>query len=329
MVINMTKKIYDVIGIGSPLIDFTLNVNEDVLQLLDLKKGQMHLVDEIKSKEIFSKIADYKIEKTPGGSSANTLAGISILGGKGAFFGTVGNDSNADYYINETEKAGVKSMLVKDNSLTGHCITFITPDAERTFATHLGAAIRFRKVDVIKEEIINSNILHIEGFLFELPEVREAVIFAMETAKDNDVRISVDLADPGLICRIPEVISDVVKNYASIVFVNEVEAKAFTGKEEEEALDIIHSLCDIAVVKLGASGSLIKSEGKTCRIPVCKTDVINTNGAGDMYAAGVLYGISKNFSIERAGRIGSYVSSIVVSQVSTRLDKKIDIKNIK
>lgn len=325
----MIKKIYDVVGIGSPLIDFTVNVDNSVLDLLDLKKGQMHLVDEKKSRDIFSKITDYKIEKTPGGSSANTLAGVAILGGNGAIFGKVGNDLNGDFYINETEKSGVKSLLAKHNSLTGHCISFITPDAERTFATHLGAAVHFRKEDVVEDEIKNSRILHIEGYLLELPEVREAVIFAMEIAKKSGVKISVDLADPGLISRIPEIINEIVKNSADIVFVNELEAKAFTGKEEEEALDIIHSMCDVAVVKLGSLGSLIKTEAVTCRIPVCKTNVINTNGAGDMYAAGVLFGISRDIPIERAGKIGSYVSSLVVAQVSTRLEKKIDISIIK
>jgi sugar/nucleoside kinase (ribokinase family) len=326
---NMNEKIYDLAGIGSPLIDFTINVNESILDDLKFKKGQMHLIDENKSKEIFEKIKNYKIDKTPGGSAANTLAGLAILGGKGVLFGKVGNDSNAEYYIEETEKSGVKSKLKQHNSMTGHCITFITPDSERTFATHLGAALNFRKDDVDINEIQSSSILHLEGYLFELPEIREAVIYAIKNAKEHNVKISVDLADPGLILRIPDIIDDIVKNYADIVFVNETEAKAFTKKEREEALDIISSFCECAIVKLGEHGSLIKKDSKICNISVCKTQVVNTNGAGDMYAAGILYGIAKNIPIERAGRIASYVSSLVVSQVSTRLSKKIDVESIK
>jgi sugar/nucleoside kinase (ribokinase family) len=325
----MDKKIYDLVGIGSPLIDFTINVNDSVLDDLKLKKGQMHLIDENKSKEIFDKIKNYKINKTPGGSAANTLAGLAVLGGKGVLLGKVGNDSNGEFYIVETEKSGVKSKLKRHNSITGHAITFITPDSERTFATHLGAAINFTKEDVNTDEIKNSRILHMEGYLLELPEIREAVIYAAKIAKQYNVKISIDLADPGLILRIPDVVNDVVKNYADIVFVNELEAKAFTNKEREEALDMIYSLCECAIVKLGEHGSLIKKDSKTCRISVCKTDVVNTNGAGDMYAAGILYGIAKNIPIERAGRIASYVSSLVVSQVSTRLSKKIDVESIK
>ena len=114
----------------------------------------------------------------------------------------------------------------------------------------------------------------------------------------------------------------------AIVFVNELEAKAFTGREEEEALNILCAMCDIAVVKLGESGSLIKKDGDICRIPVYKTNVVNTNGAGDMYAAGLLFGISRGLPIEKAGRIASYTSSLVVSQVSTRLAERIDIEKI-
>ena len=141
----MMKKEYDAAGIGSPLVDFTIEVSDSVLDDLGLKKGQMHLIDEKKSRDIFSKVKDYKMDKTPGGSSANTLAGLAILGGKGVLFGKVGNDANADYYIDETGKSGIKSRLLRHNSMTGHAITLVTPDFGRTFATHLGAAVHFRK----------------------------------------------------------------------------------------------------------------------------------------------------------------------------------------
>jgi sugar/nucleoside kinase (ribokinase family) len=154
------------------------------------------------------------------------------------------------------------------------------------------------------------------------------VIFAMETAKESGVKISIDLADPALIFRIPDVILNIVKDYSDIVFVNELEAKAFTGKEEEEALEIISSMCDIAVVKLGGRGSLIRKAAEIHRIAPNMIEVVNTNGAGDMYAAGLLYGLSRDLPLDRAGRIASYAASLVVAQVSTRLIRKIDIDSI-
>jgi sugar/nucleoside kinase (ribokinase family) len=325
----MTEKIYDVAGIGSPLVDYTIEVDDSILQKLQLSKGQMNLIDEDKSRDIFSALKNFRIDRTPGGSSSNTLSGLSVFGGKGVLFGKVGNDADADFYISETEKSGVKSGLSHHNSMTGHAITFITPDSERPFATHLGAALQIRKNDISEVEVSSSRILHLEGYLFEMPEIREAAIHAMDIAKKNNVKISIDLADPGLIGRIPDILRTVVNDYADIVFANEFEANAMTGKDGEEALNVIAASCETAIVKLGAIGSLIKHNNVIYRIPAYKADVINTNGAGDMYASGLLYGISRNIPMDKSGRIASYASSLVVAQTSTRLNKKIDIDEIK
>ena len=136
---------YDISGIGSPLLDFTVKVDEKILDELELKKGQMHLIDETKSKKILNRLEQYKIETTPGGSSANTLAGVANLGGSGILLGTVGNDSYAELYIKETEESGIKTRLNRHNSITGHAISLITSDSERTFATQrLGCTLRMR-----------------------------------------------------------------------------------------------------------------------------------------------------------------------------------------
>lgn len=324
----MKNKKYDISGIGSPLLDFTVMVDEKILDDMGLKKGQMHLVDEEKSSAILKRLENLKMETSPGGSSANTLAGVATLGGTGILMGTVGKDSYADYYKNETEKSGIKTRLGRHKGVTGHAITLITPDYERTFATHLGAALQFRKADVNTGDIKKSRILHIEGYLLEMPKIREAAIFAMETAKNNGIIVSVDLADPGLISRIHGVLKEIVRKYTNIVFVNEDEAKAFTGSEGEAALDILYSMCGTAVVKLGPRGSLIKRDGAVHRIPIYDIPVVNRNGAGDMYAAGVLYGIARGIDIEMAGKIGSYASSLVVGQTGARLKGKIDVGKI-
>lgn len=320
----MSGAMYDVSGIGSPLLDFTVETDYSMLEEFELTKGQMHLIDENKSREILKRLEEHRIETTPGGSSANTLAGIAILGGSGVLLGKVGNDHYGALYITETEKTGIKTFLSKHTSITGHAITFITPDSERTFATHLGAALEFRRDDVMADEIINSRILHVEGYLLEIPEIRDAAIYAMDIARDNNIKISIDLADPGLILRIRDVMYNIIKDYTNIVFVNEEEAKTFTDRGGEDALHILHSMCDVAVVKLGEKGSLIKMDDRVYRIPAFPVNAVNTNGAGDMYAAGVLYGLSRDFDIERAGKIGSYASSLVVSQTAARLKDPID-----
>lgn len=319
---------FDVAGIGAALLDFTVEVEDSFLEELGLRKGRMHLVEEEKSREILKRLEGRRIETTPGGSSANTIAGVAVLGGRSVFQGKVGRDGHGDVYIRESEKGGVTTRMGRHDGLTGHAITFITPDTERTFAVHLGASLHFRKEDLDPESILASRILHIEGYQIEVPGFRDAYIEAMEIAKKGGVRISIDLSDPSLIMRTHGEMKRIVKEYADIVFANEEEARAFTGEERERALDGIRSLCDIAVVKLGAEGSLIREGDEVHIIPAYKTNVINTNGAGDMFAAGVLYGIVKGFPIAKAGLIGSYAASLVVSQVGARLRDKIALDKV-
>ena len=319
---------FDVVGIGSALLDFTVEVDDAHLASTGLTKGQMHLIDSDRSKEIFKTISGMKIETTPGGSAANTLAGVAGFGGRALFIGEVGNDENGRIYISETEKSGVNTRIGNHDSISGHAITFITPDSERTFATHLGAALFLDEKDIKEEDIKKSKILHLEGYLFEPDNLYAASLKAMKAAKKNGVLISVDLSDAGLVGRIFDRLKSVVNDYADIVFANETEAFAFTGVKEAEALDAILQMCTLSVVKLGADGSLIKSKEEMHKIKSFETQVVNTNGAGDMYAAGLLYGISNGYSLQDSGRIGSYASSLVVAQPGARLGRKLDPKTI-
>ncbi len=324
---NRGMPVNDVIGIGSALLDLTYEVDDAFLKEIKLKKGTMQLVDEGASRKILEKLRGLAGTVTPGGSAANTLAGIANLGGTGAFIGKVGTDPQGDYYIRESESAGVKCLINRHESLTGHAITFITPDSERTFATHLGAALHLNRDDVPVDEIKNSRILHVEGYLLE-GDMKEASKYAMEIAKENGVKISIDLADQSLITRNLGEFKRIVRNFADIVFVNEDEARAFTAKDAVDALHIIYLISEVAVVKLGSEGSLIKVSDRVHTIKPFKTKVANTNGAGDMYAAGLLFGIARKMPIEEAGKLASYASSQVVAQVGARLGEKIDISSI-
>lgn len=328
MNITNKKAEYDVLGMGSALLDFTVMVKDEDLAKLALQKGGMQLIDAERSRQILAGLAGMKMDVTPGGSSANTLAGISVLGGKGMFVGKVGSDAHGDRYIEDTERTGVKAEIGRHDSMTGHAITFITPDSERTFATHLGAALQLSRDDVREDHVKNAKILHIEGYLFEPPGLREACMRALEFARRHGVLVSIDLADPHLIDRIRPVFEAVARDFADIIFVNEYEARSFSGLEPKDALGYLSDFCDFAVVKLGAEGSLIKSGGTVYSIPSVKTEVVNTNGAGDMYAAGVLYGIARGLAPAQCGKIGSYVSSKVVAQIGARYPGKISIDDV-
>jgi sugar/nucleoside kinase (ribokinase family) len=174
----------------------------------------------------------------------------------------------------------------------------------------------------------NSSVLHLEGYLFEADNLMEVCFKAMDAAKGSGTLVSVDLADPGLIERAGPALNSIVDTYADIVFANESEALKFTGLDEEQALESIGSRVPFAVVKLGERGSLIKTGNKGYLVPSYSVDVVNTNGAGDMYAAGVLYGLTNGLDPEKSGRIGSYAASLVVASPGARYAGKIDISDI-
>lgn len=322
-------KKYDVIGIGGALLDFIVEVDDNVLVEIDLKKKEMKLIEEEESKKIMKKLEKYDVKTAPGGSSANTLAGVSVLGGNSIFIGKIGKDKHGDMYEQMTLDNGVNSKLSKhDGAITGHAITFITPDSERSFATHLGASLHLKKEDVFEEDIKESKILHVEGFQLEDKELRNVCLHAMKIAKENNVKISIDLSDSGIIGRNLEDLKKIVKEFSDILFVNEDEAEAFTGLKEEEALHAIYDMVEIAIVKLGDKGSLIKSEDMIYKIPAYEVKVVNTNGAGDMYAAGILYSIANGINLEKGGRIAAYAAAQVVKQAGARLGRKIDVEKI-
>ena len=327
---------YDVIGLGSPLMDITIQVDDKFLEELNLKKGGMTLIDEKMYSNIISKISDKKTLESTGGSASNTIKGVSVLGGKSAFMGMIGNDTYGTHYNNLLSDSNVASFLSKCESHTGLSIICITPDYERTMITYLGAATEFSENDINKKAIMESKILHVEGFFIELEKNANSVLTAMKIAKENNVKISMDLSDSGLIQRKNGLLKQIMTDYVDIVFVNEHEALAFTGQKEKEALHALSNYCDISIVKLGSKGSLIKYVDKINNkyavhdIPIHKVEVVNTNGAGDAYAAGILYSIANNIPLDKAGKLASYISGKVVGIDAATIDtiSKDDIRKV-
>jgi sugar/nucleoside kinase (ribokinase family) len=315
---------WDILGIGSPLLDIVININDKMLQKLNIKKGSMNLISEKESRNILKKLGKIKLGLVPGGSASNTLAGLSALGNQASFLGVVGKDGYGKMYQKKIEKEGIVSHLAcHDSGMTGNVIVLITPDGERTMVTHLGAALSFEKKHIKEDEIKNCKILHIEAYQLESPNNRRALLHAIKIAKKNKALISMDLSDAGLIRRNKKIFKDVVKKYIDVVFANEDEAMEFSGKKNPaEALKEIAKICKIAVVKLGAKGSLIKQGKKVFEIQPYKVDLINTNGAGDTYAAGILHGLINGLKLQDAGKIASHISALVVSSLGARLDKK-------
>ena len=304
----------DVFGIGNPLVDILVDVEESLLEELGLNKGQFHLVDKAKIDKLLERIDNLEIMLSPGDSTANTLVGIANLGGKTIFCGKIGDDKHGEYYNLELTKGNVKSSVP-----TGKAICLITPDKERTFVVYLGASLTLSKGDVLEEDVKNCKIIHLTGYQLEDIELRKTSTHLIELARKNGKLISVDLADPGLVERNLSDLKDILKD-VDIIFANEEEAKAFTGKEREEAVKILEEYCNIVIVKIGAEGSFISKEGKIIFIEGVKANLVDTTGAGDMYAAGILFGITHDLDVESAGKLASYSAAKVVEQKGARLN---------
>ncbi len=316
-------KKYQVIGIGSALLDLTYEVNDSLIKDLGLTKGEMQLVSKEKSIQILNRLKNFPSQVSPGGSASNTLAGVSYLGGKSFFISKLGKDNNGKIYLQKTKEAGVNSFFKEDEKeITGNAFTFITPDFERTFAVYLGASSYFNKEDVDEYSIKESEILHIEGYQLGNPSTKNLIVYLGKIAKENNLLVSLDLSDAGIVKTNINLFKDFIKDYVDIVFANESEAQAFSGKQSYEAISDISKLCEIAIVKLGEDGSLIKIKDVIYEIPSYKIKVVNTNGAGDMYSAGILYGIVNNIPIEKAGKLASYTASLIVGKSQARLSKE-------
>jgi len=319
-------KRYDVCGIGSPLIDFIVEVDDTALAEIGIKKGRRITIDDKRSRRILDMLERrYRVTSAPGGSAANTLVCVRALGGSAVFMGTIGDDRYGTIYEQSIIDAGVEPRLTRRRSaITGHAITFVTPDLERTFATHLGASGSFGTGDVSDDDIRQSRILHIEGYQMEDPALVKMCIHAMEVARASGGMVSVDLADAAIVERNLGPIRGLVKEHADIVFANEMEARVFTGySDEERALSAIYEMCEVAVVKLGSRGSIIKAGGRVIRVPIRPVEVVNTNGAGDAYAAGILFCIAAGIDFDRAGRIAAYCAAQVVGSFGARPERSL------
>ncbi len=308
-----------ILGLGNALVDVLITIeNDDVLKKLNLPRGSMQLVDEHFLKKATDLTSGLKQTVAAGGSAANTINGIANLGLQCAFIGQIGHDKYGGLYMDDLEKNNIQAKLLISNTQTGRATVFISKDSERTFGTYLGAAVEMSAEDLKPEMFRGFNIIHLEGYLVQNHELIER---AMIIAKQEGLTISLDLASYNVVESNNEFLHKVVKKYVDILFANEEEAKAFTGKLPEEALDEIAKDVDIAVVKIGSKGSLIKRGGLIEKIGVIKVKSIDTTGAGDLYAAGFLYGFAKGLPLAKCGKMGSILSGKVIEVIGPKMSE--------
>lgn len=308
-----------ILGIGNALVDvMTLIDNDNILEKFSLPKGSMQLVDGEKSALIKSKTVHFKSNLVSGGSAANTIHGLAMLGVKTGFIGSVGKDDTGDFFESDMKKAGVQTFLSRRNTVTGTAVALISPGSERTFATHLGAAVELGPEDLNPKDFNNFDILYLEGYLI----INKALVErTCRIARNNNMKIAIDLSSFNVVDAKLHDFKEIIEKYVDIVFANEEEAKSFTGKTPPDALTVISELCDIAVIKVGKDGSLIKRGDEVIRIGTIPVQCVDTTGAGDLYASGFLYGYAQGLSLEKCGLYGSVLAGHVIEIVGARMDE--------
>jgi sugar/nucleoside kinase (ribokinase family) len=307
-----------VLGLGNALVDILAKITDDsLLDELNLPKGSMQLIDEKGVKLVYSKAGHLITDKASGGSAANTINGLANLGVKAGFIGKIGNDEMGDFFKSDLENSNIEPFLLIGENSSGTSTVLISPDSERTMATFLGAAIEMTPSDIKYEMFDGFSYFHVEGYLVQNYELVET---ALKMAKEAGLTTSLDLASYNVVEDNLNFLKHLTKNYVDIIFANEEEAKAFTGTEEYEALDEMSKYADISIVKLGKRGSLINYNGEVVKVDVISANSIDTTGAGDLYAAGFIYGMVNNLTPEQCGKIGSVTSGNVIEVMGPKMD---------
>jgi sugar/nucleoside kinase (ribokinase family) len=319
----------DVYGIGNPLMDVLVNISDKELQKLNLQKGVMHLIDPSQHKTLESYIKNKPQILIPGGSCPNTIISLAKLGLKTTLAGCIGDDKLGKEYQKQLKKYKIISNLYTSQTPTGSSTIMISKDGERTMNTYLGASQKFSKQNLNEELIANSKYIHFTGYMWDTENQKEAIQKAIEISQKNSTKIIFDVADPFAVNRNKDVFLDLIKNYTDIAFANEEEAKTlFNTDNPDKAAKELSGLCDIGIIKLGKKGSLIQTKKEKIHIPANIVEAIDTTGAGDMYTSGFIYGLSKDYSLEKSGKLASFLASQIVTQVGAQFNDE-DFDKIK
>lgn len=332
----MSSYAYDVVGIGNAIVDILIPIGDYFLEGENLSKGRMSLVELSRSEVLLEKALAYlKSSNTrplqrSGGSAANTLAGLSSLGGKGAYLGRIGPDPLGGLFRRDMESLNIKALLSKriTSSQTGRCLVFITPDSQRTMETYLGAANDFCIEDIVPKIIQKSKILYLEGYLWDPPHAKEAFIVAAQIARSYQRQVALSLSDAFCVSRHRDSFKSFISSYVDIIFGNEKEILSLTEKNNlEEALFCLSAYEDtLFAITLGEKGSVIyKSTTQDfIRIDPIETFVVDTTGAGDLYASGFLFGLAHGFPLKVCGQIASQCASYIINCLGGRPIKSLN-----
>jgi sugar/nucleoside kinase (ribokinase family) len=321
---------FDVYGVGNALVDVQAQVTEEIVAATGFAKGMMTLVDNEQQAALLQHIDGLPLHRCAGGSAANTIVGIADLGGKAAYCGKVSQDEMGAFFLEDMRKQGVAiDVSPAEDGPSGTCAVLITPDAQRTMLTNLGVSATLTPDDVDEAKVRDARYVYIEGYLLTGDTTKAAAYRTMELAQELGVKIALTASDPFLVNLLREEIWQLVRGPVDVFFCNEEEAKSLTGKDDViECAHEIHQHAENVALTLGKNGSVIMHGGEAIPIEGVTVDAVDTTGAGDMYAAGFLYGITNGMGWQQAGRLASHLAARVVAQMGARLEHKLTSEEI-
>jgi sugar/nucleoside kinase (ribokinase family) len=315
-----TRPAYDVLGLGNAIVDVIAETDERTLDRLDLAKGTMTLIDRAHMAKLYAGMGP-AIEMS-GGSCANTMAALASLGAAAAYVGKVQDDQLGEVFRHDIRAAGVnfRTPPLRRGPPTARCLVFVTRDAQRTMATYLGACVELNPDDVDEAQVADAGIVYLEGYLWDRPGAKAACLKAAEIAHRHGRRVALSLSDPFCVDRWRAEFADLIARHVDILIANEVEICSLYGTNElGQAAEMVRGQVQIAALTCSAHGSVLVSDGATYRIPAAPVDaVVDSTGAGDLYAAGFLYGLARGLPLPACGQLGSLAAAEVLGHFGAR-----------
>ena len=318
----MTAPTLDVVALGSAIVDVLATADDADLEARGLVKGTMALVDLARAEELYAGLGP-AIEAS-GGSAANTVAGVASFGGKAAFMGKVRDDQLGAVFAHDIRAIGVSfaTEAATSGPATARCLVFVTPDAQRTMTTYLGAATGLGPDDIDTEVVAAAGHTYLEGYLWDPPEAISALRLAVSVASDAGRRVALSLSDPFCVDRHRKDFLELIDDHVDVLFANELEIMSlFEVASLPDAIDAVRNRgrCRLAAVTLGPLGSTIVTPDAVIDCPAAAVErVVDTTGAGDLYAAGFLFGLASGAGLLRCAELGSLAAAEVISHVGAR-----------
>jgi len=318
----------DVVGIGNAIVDVFAQADDAFIAANGLNKGSMTLIDERRAEELYARMGPAR--EISGGSCANTMAGIAALGGKAAYVGKVRDDQLGQVFRHDIRATGVRfdTPPAKDGPPTARSLIVVTPDAQRTMNTFLGACVNLGPEDVDEKLVASAAITYLEGYLWDRERAKQAFLAAARVAHAHKRKTSLTLSDPFCVDRHRDSFLKLVHEHIDILFANELEIESlYQVRRFDEALQAVRGHCEIAVLTRGPKGSVIVSGDEVHVIdPAPLARLVDTTGAGDLYASGFLWGLTRGFGLARCGRIASIAAAEVIQHYGARPEA--DLKSL-